>query len=302
MMSHMSQVSLHSQLPMVIRTKYLVGQATLHQVWPTMGDPLLARLLDSWQLQSSFSMALVTHKQQCAAAAAAAVAAMGPGAGSNGVSNGWTCSSSSPGQQQQQQQGKGGRGCSMLHGGVPTALVLCWSDKEAVVLHLPSTTTRGSNAGAGRHAAAAAARSNTAAAAGRNAAAAGDESAAQCVWSVVDQVLGNASRTVTCIGAVGLLSGLAAVGVRVRAAIDDPCAAFTLWQPTGLHSAAAAGGGGGVGVAAASAGEQQQQRHALTVVEEASKAAAAMVLGGGLRGSWLVMTGMLMLLCVYIQP
>jgi branched-subunit amino acid ABC-type transport system permease component len=101
------------------------------------------------------------------------------------------------------------------------------------------------------------------------------------VWSVVEQVLGDASRTVTCMGAVDVLAGLTAVGVRVRAALDDPCDAFTLWQPRGLDSAAGVGGAGaGAAGAAATAGEQQQ-RQPWAGVEETSKAAAAMVLGGG---------------------
>jgi hypothetical protein len=258
----------------------------LLQVWPKKSDPLLARLLDAWQLQSSFALALIMQEQHCAAAAAAVAA--GGGCGISGVAG--SCSSVA-GQKQQQLQDGGKGSCAGLHGPVPSALVLCWSDKETVVLHLPPVPAHSSTAGSGATASGGRRRSSrtaaaTAAAGGSNAAAAtataiaaaGDETAAW-VWSVISGILGDPSRTVICAGAVQVLAGLAAVGLSVAAVVDDPCAAFLLWQPQGLdHAAAAAAGGGGGGGGQQQAAEQETQPWA--VAGQAAKAASAVVLGG----------------------
>lgn len=269
-----------------------MGQATVHQVWPRKSDPLLARLLDAWQLQSSFALALILQEQHCAAAAAAAGGSSGDGSSGAAV---LTCSAVSGQQGQQELQGgaKGVGACAGMHGPVPSALVLCWSDKEAVVLHLPPVPTHSSSGGSGANASGGRRRSSraapaAAAAAGSSnapavtaaaaAAAAGDETA-KWVWSVINGILGDPCRTVTCAGAVQVLAALSAIGVSVTAVVDDPCAAFLLWQPQGLDHAAAAGvaGAGGGGQQQQPAG-QEQQPWALT--GQAAKAASAVVLGG----------------------
>jgi hypothetical protein len=272
------QGSLATQLP-AIRTKVLMGQAMVHQAWPRKGDPLLSKLLDAWQVQSSFALALVMTDQQCAAAAGSAAA--GSNGSNGGSSGGFTCSGLNPGQPDQQGGGvsrgcEGGSGgaCATLHGPVPAALLLCWSDKEAVVLHLPPMTARSSSSSSGGRSR----RRSIRAAGGAPAAAAGDETVQQ-VWSVVDGVLGDPNRTMTCAGAVQVLAALSAAGVTVKAAVDDPCTAFLLWQPRGLDNAAAAGVGGGSGGAGSEG--QEQDRAPGAAAEEASKAAAAVVLGGG---------------------
>jgi hypothetical protein len=185
--------------------RVLVGQASVHEVWPLSSDPLLNKVLDSWQLQSSFALAVLLDSRRCAAAAATARA--GGGSSSRSSRCGFSTAAGAGAAAAAQSEGAGGPPCCALHAPVAAALLLCWADKEVVLLHLPHHCSE--------HAAAAAAAAGDA-----------DRAAAQWVWDVVRGVLGDSSRTVTCIGAAGAVAALAAAGIECRAALDDPAAAF----------------------------------------------------------------------------
>eukprot|EP00878_Enallax_costatus_P013713 GHUV01014342.1.p1 GENE.GHUV01014342.1~~GHUV01014342.1.p1 ORF type:complete len:1302 (+),score=516.71 GHUV01014342.1:511-3906(+) len=213
------------------------GQATVHQVFPQQDDPLLNQLLDAWQLQPSFSFAVVVDPQRCAAqgcrlsssqAAAASPAATytaTPGANNTPMAAAATAAAVD------------GSPCCVLHCQRPVALVLCWTDKDAAVLRLPAPEAAGT-------------------------------AVASRVWGTIRSVFGDAERTATCCGAAAAVAALAAAGVKCRLAVDDPCAAFLLWQPAACEQLAQ---------------EQQQQAQQasqpMSQLALAMKAAHRMVLG-----------------------
>lgn len=199
-----------SPLLQVLRTRVLrrtvLGQATVHQVWPHQDGAQLSALLDAWQLQTSFAFAVVLHASRCAV----------PGCRSARLGS---AGAVAPQEQRQQQAAAhaaaaagahGGAACYELHCPLPAALVLCWSDREAAVLHLPPAAPA------------------VAACGKENAASAGSR-----VWAVIRTVFGDAARSASCCGAMAALAVLRAAGVHVALAVDDPCEAFLLWQVCG---------------------------------------------------------------------
>lgn len=214
--------------------KPIYGQATVHYVLPRNGDPLLNQLLDAWQLQPSFSFAVVVDQQRCAMEGCRASRNFSAGASWPGGNP------TSPAQESNTAAAAAaaaaaveGSPCFALHIQHPVALVLCWTDKDAAVLQLPGSSL-------------------------------GTDPVASRVWGTVKAVFGDPERTAVCCGATAAVAALTAAGVQCRLTVEDPCAAFMLWQP---------------GAADPPATSQQQQ--GVQAVSELSvmKAAHTLVLG-----------------------
>jgi hypothetical protein len=161
-------------------------------VWPRQDDPLLQQLLDAWQVQPSFAFAVVADDQQCSVAGCR-------------ISNDFLQQNAKAAADTAFTPDGGVPPCSGVHCLRPTALVLCWADREAAVLHLPSINS------------------------------ATEDDVSHRVWAAVTAVFGDTNRTAACCGAASALAALTAVGVQCRLTVDDPCVAFLLWQPRALE-------------------------------------------------------------------
>lgn len=217
----------------------LSGQAAVHQVQARQDDPLLQQLLDAWQLQPSFAFAVVADQRQCNV----------PGcpASSGTMQRIFDTAGDTTGD-------VGLPPCNTLHCPRPTHLVLCWADKEAAVLHLPSCSPPGEDAVSRR------------------------------IWTVVKAVFEDATRTATCCGSAAAIAALAAVGVHCRLTVDDPCVAFLLWQPRALEQLAEQ--------AQQQQYSDEKQQH-MSPEADVMHAAQALVLSNSFRLSVPVMEGIL---------
>jgi hypothetical protein len=114
--------------------------------------------------------------------------------------------------------------CFEVHCPKLVALALCWSDKEAALLHLPSQHWLSVKQVEADLTSESTAQSTAAAGVA-------EAAAASQIWAAVKAVFADSNRTATCFGAAEQLAVLKAAGIHCLLSVHDPCAAFMLWQP-----------------------------------------------------------------------
>jgi hypothetical protein len=172
-------------------------------VWPRKDDPLLQQLLDAWQVQPTFSFAIIADQYQCSVPGCF-------GAKDQMQHGNAACASTTTTAAAETVAPP----CSEVHCVRVAALVLCWADREAAVLHLPSSAASSEAA---------------------------DNSVSGHIWAAVKTVFGDTTRTATCCGSAAAIAALSTAGVQCRLTVDDPCVAFLLWQPRVLEQLAEQG-------------------------------------------------------------